>query len=380
MLANPPNGRCVRMVSHAGVAMTLEEVAALAGVSRSTVSRVVNDQPRVSSATRAQVRRVISEHGYSPNLAARTLAGRRSQTIGVVIPAMMQYSIASPYYALIMQGVTTACDQRDFNVMLSPATKLTPEGYERIMRSGVVDGVVVTSTAASPALLNWLAVERYPFVLIGYHPAFPNINTVCPDYEQAGMMAAQHLIWLGYERIATITGPQTHPGAMARHGAFLHGFEEAHRAVPPAYIVEADFTEHGGHQAMQQLLNAAPQPQAVFCGSDLTAIGALQAIRGAGLRVPDDIALVGFDDIPQARTVEPPLTTVRQPMEQLGHTAVSMLIDILESLSADHHRQLAPQHVLLPTELVVRESCGQKQRFWAQRPARGADVASAQRG
>jgi LacI family transcriptional regulator len=352
-----------------GAALTLEQIAALAGVSRATVSRVINDQPRVSSETRQRVLAIIRERGYHPNVAARSLASRRTQTIGLIIPSTMYASIGSPYYALIMHGVTTACEQRRYSLMLSPATMLTPQGYERIIHSGTVDGLVISTTSVGKQFLSWLHAEGFPFVLIGRQPDMPDINTVAADYEQGGAMAAQHLLWLGYNRIATITGPSDHGGAVGRRNGFLDTLSQAGRFCPDHYIVEAPFNMQAGQEAMRRLLAADPIPEAVFCASDEMAIGAIRAIHEAGLHVPSDIAVVGFDDIPMARSIEPPLTTVRQPIERMGFAATSMLIDILETRTLNSAMRLEPQHVILPTELVVRDSCGQKLRFQGQQPA-----------
>jgi LacI family transcriptional regulator len=356
--------------------MTLEEIAALAGVSRSTVSRVINNQPRVSQSTRTQVQKVIRTQGYHPNVAARTLASRRSQTILLIVAPTMS-NFTSPYYTLIMQGVTLACDQRAYNLMLSPAATQTTEGYERTLRSGLVDGVLVATSSVGTPFLNWLHSEGHPFVLIGRDPNLPDINTVSADSERGGAMAAQHLVWLGYTRIAIITGAHDHGGAIDRRVGFLTALRDAGRACPSDYIVESDFSEYGGYQAMQRLLTVHPRPQAVFGASDLSAIGAMRAVRDAGLHVPEDVAIIGFDDIPLAETVQPPLTTVRQPIQQIGFTAASMLIDILETRAADPERRLAPQHVVLPTELIVRESCGQTQRYEARRPSPRGTLATA---
>ncbi len=354
--------------------MTLEQIAVLAGVSRATVSRVINDQPRVSDRTRARVRAIVSQQDYHPNIAARALAGRRSQTVGVVIPATMYASIAAPYYALVLQGVAAACDERGYNLMLSPGKAQTPESYERIIQSGFVDGLVVSTSSVGEPFLRWLHERAFPFVLLGHQPNLPDLNTVTADNEGGAAMAAQHLMWLGYERIAMITGNHAHGAAMDRRAGFLNALREARMHCPDEYIVESDFSEHGGHLAMQILLATQPRPQAVFCSSDMTAIGACQAVREAGLCIPDDIAIVGYDDIPMARTVDPPLTTVRQPIEEIGYTATSTLIDILETQLAHPGRSLSPQHLMLPTELVVRESCGQKRRFQSNRPAVGGRV------
>ena len=336
--------------------MTLEEIAALAGVSRSTASRVVNTQPRVSAATRSRVLRIISEKGYTPNVIARSLAGHRSKTIGVLIPATMTYSIASPYYALLMLGITTACDRRGYNLMLSPATTHTPAGYACINGGGLIAGLIVSSTAAGPDMLRWLVASGAPVVVIGLAPDFPEMCSVSADYVQGGRLAAEHLIRLGYRRLAVIAGPADHAGARARHDGFVAALRQADISCPPEYDVTSEFTERGGRRGMEHLLAVQAPPEAVFCANDTVALGAMQAAHDSGLRIPADLAVVGFDDMPMAQSMQPSLTTVRQPTEQMGLAAVDMLLDMLETSSVPGRR--TAKHVVLPTELIVRESCG----------------------
>jgi LacI family transcriptional regulator len=321
----------------------------------------------VSATTRERVRRVIHEQNYSPNAAARSLVIRRSQTVGMVLPTMNN-SISSPYYMMVMQGVTTVCDQRGYNLMLLPASTITPDGYGPLVNNGAVDGFIVSTSSVGRPFLEWLHNVDFPFVLIGRQPDLPMINMVASDYEQGAAMATQHLIWLGYTHIAMITGPREHGSAIGRRDGFMRALHDAGIACPPGYLVEGNFTLQSGQQAMAQLLSVCPRPEAVFCASDEMAIGAMRVARDAGLRIPEDIAFVGFDDISVAKTTEPPLTTVRQPVEQLGFTATTMLIDILEAHTLNPPRKLEPQHVVLPTELVVRSSCGQQQRFRVQTP------------
>ena len=203
--------------------------------------------------------------------------------------------------------------------------------------------------------------EHFPFVLIGRKPERTDIITIDADNAHGASMAAQHLVQMGYARIATITGPLNMVAAHDRREGFLCGLQAMGMVAPAAYIQEGDWSEWSGTQAMERLLRATPPPEAVFVASDSMAIGALKAIRAAGLKVPEDIALVGFDDIPLAATAEPPLTTVHQPIDQLGFLAASTLIDLLETALAKEDGA-GVHHIVLPTELVVRASCGQALR------------------
>jgi LacI family transcriptional regulator len=229
-----------------------------------------------------------------------------------------------------------------------------------------MDGLIVASALTDDSFVAGLLDEHFPFVLIGRKPERGDIITIDADNLHGASMAAQHLVQIGYTRIATITGPTNMVAAMDRREGFLCGLQAMGMAAPAAYIQEGDWSEWSGTQAMERLLRATPPPEAVFVASDSMAIGALKAIRAAGLSVPEDVALVGFDDIPLAAIAEPPLTTVHQPIDQLGFLAASTLIDLLETALAKEDGA-GVHHIVLPTELVVRASCGQALRRAAAR-------------
>ena len=344
--------------------MTLEEVARLAGVSRSTVSRVINDDPNVSDVTREHVWQVVKANDFHPNTAARALAGRRSRVIGLVIPQALNAIFADPYFPLLIQGSAAACDERGYYLMLSLVLRQSDDTFRWLIRARHMDGLLVASALAEDTFLTRLLDEHFPLVLVGRSPAHADITTVDVDNVHGASMAVRHLAQMGYTRIATITGPTNMVAAIDRREGFLRGLHALGLEAPASYLQAGDWSEGSGTQAMERLLRVTPRPDAVFVASDNMAVGALKAARMAGLRVPEDIAVVGFDDIGSAATAEPPLTTVHQPIDQLGYLAASTLIDQLESAPAaetDH----AARHIVLPTELVVRASCGQALRHAA---------------
>ncbi len=348
------------------MAQTLEQIAALAGVSRSTVSRVINHNPRVDAETRARVWQVVTEHDFHPNSAARALARRRSQIIGLLILQAFGEVFADTYFPSLIQGVAAACDEHSYSLMLSILTRASNDAFGRIVRAGHLDGLVVASALTNDEFVRRLVEEHFPFVLVGRSPQLTAITTVDSDNVRGASMAAQHLARLGYTRIASITGPLTMTAAVDRRDGFLSGIRSAGLQLPDGYLQEGDWTESSGLRATLALLQLPARPQAIFAASDDMAIGALRAIRSAGLRVPDDIALVGFDDVPLASAVEPPLTTVRQPIDRLGFTATTLLLDQLKD-GANGEVPVEGQHIVLPTELVIRESCGQTRRYAAGR-------------
>ena len=331
--------------------MNLEQIAKLSGVSRSTVSRVINNDPNVSEVTREKVLQVVKRVNYTPNAAARGLAAGRTHVLGLVIPMGVSALFTDPYFPILIQGVSAACNAREYSVMLWLAE---PE-YERrmirqIMYSGLVDGVIVSSMLMNDQLVQALAGGELPFMLVGRHPTDTRVSYVDSDNVGGAREAVTHLLRLGRMRVATITGPQNMIAGADRLHGYLLALRDRNLLSDPDWIVEGDFTETGGYRAMQQLLPR--RPDAVFVASDMIAVGAMRTLREAGLRIPEDVALVGFDDLPPAARTEPALTTVRQPTYRLGTTTVDALLDLID------HPDSFPRRIVLPTELVVRASCG----------------------
>ncbi len=333
---------------------TLEEVARLAGVSRSTVSRVINNRPNVRPETRERVQQAIHQSGYRPHPVARSLVTKCTQIIGMAIPEAVTTLFTDPFFPLLLRGATETCNAHHYQLLLSlfndPAGR--EEMYQRVLRHGYLDGVLVASTSLDDPLISNLLRDQIPFVSVGRHTD-KRVHYVDVDNVSGARVAVEHLIRLGHRRIATITGRLDMIAGQDR----LEGYRQALQArsipVEEDLIVEGDFSESSGVMGMQRLLPASPD--AVFVASDMMAIGTLKALRQAGWQVPHDVALIGFDDIPAASVIEPALTTVRQPIERLGSMAVDLLLSVLENSSEEE----APAHrIILPTELVIRASCG----------------------
>ncbi|NTW03299.1 MAG: LacI family transcriptional regulator [Oscillochloris sp.] len=332
--------------------VTIEEIARLADVSRSTVSRVLNNHPSVRPQVRERILGIMRDQNYTPNAAARSLASSRSQVISVVIPRSAAQIFTDPFFALVLQGISEACSASGYFLMLSMVTAEREEGfYTQVLHSRNFDGVILLSSDVDDPLLPRLIRDTTPVVLIGQHPYIEGVISVDVENREGARLAVSHLISLGHRRIATISGPLMMTAGLARRDGYKQALLAAGISINPELMVEGDFTQEGGYSAMQRLLALPEYPHAVFVASDTMAIGALRALTEVGLRVPTDIALVGFDDLPAAAYTSPPLTTVRQPIGELGATAVRILIEQIEGA-------VSPPLTILPTQLVLRASCG----------------------
>ena len=336
--------------------LTLVDIAKQAGVSRSTVSRVVNNHPNVSEEVRKRVWEVIKRSGYHPNAAARTLASQRSWMLGLVLPRSVSSFFTDPYFPHLTQGIAIGCNQHDYTLSLFLVSSKEDEDklFPRISRRGLLDGILVQSGQIGDQLIDRLVNSNIPSVIAGRPLHDEGISYIDVDNVKAAYSAVEHLIGLGYQRIGTITGTPNNTVTIDRTEGYQRALVDHNRTVDESLIAVGDFTEAKGYEAMQQLLQE--KVDAVFAASDLTAVGAMRAVRDAGLRVPDDVAFVGFDDLPMATLMEVPLTTVRQPVVEFGITAVETLIDIIENGIHPARR------IIMDTELVIRDSCGASRR------------------
>ncbi len=326
---------------------TLEEVAALAGVSRSTVSRVVNGSTAVSEEAFAAVHRAIDELNYVPNRAARSLARRQTHAIALVVPEDTSRFFGDPYFAAIVTGIHSRLNRSDYVLNLFIASNDPGDKTTSYLRGGNADGAIVVSHHVRDTYVDRIA-SAVP-VVFGGRPARDGDRDYYVDVDNvAGAReATQHLVDTGRRRIATITGPLDMPAGVDR----LAGYREALVAagLPQLAVEEGGFTDSGGAAAMQRMLGAGVEPDAVFVASDLMARGAIRQLAASGRRVPEDVAVIGFDDSPAATATSPLLTTMRQPSRRQGEVIASVLLDRLAGLH--------PQRVtILDTELVVRQS------------------------
>ncbi|MFE2276483.1 LacI family DNA-binding transcriptional regulator [Streptomyces sp. NPDC059454] len=330
---------------------TLEEVAALAGVGRGTVSRVINDAAGVKDSTRRAVQRAIAELGYVPNLAARSLAGRRADAVALVMTEPDWRQFGEPFFSEIVRSVGDALTDTKVQLLLTLVrTDAERQRLVEYARGGRVDGVMLMSVHAEDALPDMLAEVGLPTVLLGRRSGEESVTYVDADNAGGARSAVAHLLGLGRRSIATVTGPLDMYVAQCRLRGYREALERAGARNRPAWTVEGDFSADSGRRAMAELIERAPEIDGVFAASDTMAAGALDALRAAGRRVPEDVAVIGFDDFPLARHTDPKLTTVRQPLEEIGRTMVRLLLEEMEE------PEVAWRHVILRTELVLRDS------------------------
>lgn len=335
------------------MSLTLEDIAIISGYSKSTVSRVINNEPGVSEKAKKSIQKVLTEHDFQPNLAARGLASGKSKIFGLVISYGVNDLFSDSFYSLLMQGVTKASAKHNYSVMLWLSKMLSKEELvSKITKNSMLDGLIISSIEFQDPIIDDIIKSKIPFVMVGQNSTRPSIHYVDTNNTLSAFNAVSHLLKLGYQRIATITGPTNKIAGRDRLEGYKAALRQNHLPINPALIQLGYFTDIGGYAAMQKLLKY--KPDAVFVASDTMAFGAIRAIKDAGLNIPKDIALIGFDNIPTAAEMSPSLTTINQDTEKMGELAVNMLIDLVT------HKDKKIENIILPTELIIRESCGTK--------------------
>ena len=335
--------------------MNLEDIARLAGVSRSTVSRVINNDPRVSAAVRERVRAVIDAEGYHPHAAARALASRRSGIFGLLIPHSFGSIYNDPWFPQLIQGCVDGCRAADISIMLlmepSNDRRAVARLIDRFVASRHVDGLIIASSLVDDVLVSRLHSRHFPYMLVG-RDARRVRNFVDIDNRSASAAATRHLLGHGYRRFALIAGPEAAVAALDRRQGFFDAIAEAGIDPQDVPVRSAPFSQRDAYRASLDLLDDGEPPEAIIVASDAMAVGVMQAVRKRGLRVPEDVAVMGFDDIEPERMAQMELSTVRQPARNLGVVAASTLNDLV------HRTITEPVQIWLETELTVRRSCG----------------------
>ncbi len=331
---------------------TSHDVARLAGVSRTTVSLVLNHVPgtRINVETRQRVVAAARQLNYQPNISGRKLASGKSFNLGLVLRQNPDQVFADMFLLKVLLGVEQAAEKANFRVLLKPLAPDKPDGYAGLIHENHVDGIILSGPRRDDAEIFRLQAEGFPIVLMGQLPG-SNMPFVDIDAIEGAAKAVRHLVQLGHRRIGLITNaPLEYTSAQQRLEGYVKALQEAGIALDSSCMIEGSYTPESGYAAMSALLACTPTPSAVFIASDVVAMGAIQSAKQAGLSIPHDLAIVGFDDIPLAEYYDPPLTTIRLPAFGLGKAAAERLIKLISGLSPDQPDDF------LDTELIIRQS------------------------
>jgi DNA-binding LacI/PurR family transcriptional regulator len=328
---------------------TIKDVAARAGVSRQTVSRVINNKAEITDTTRDRVVAAIEELGYRPSAAARSMVMGRTCTLGCISPSLTDYTFAN-----IIDSAQAEARRLGYFILTGSAP--TVEDVEPLLEEMLhrqVDGLVVLNPRADERYRYFLPLieEGMGVLYLNSTPQGERVSSIHCDDQRGGYEATRHLIELGHRSIATIQGPDNEEASDDRLAGYRQAMAEADLSCEPDCLVRGDWSATSGYVAMRQLLGTGRQFTAVFAQNDQMAIGAIRALREAGRRVPDDLSVVGFDDIPLASYFDPPLTTLQQPMKETGEQAARLLVETIQDPTR------APQQVSLRARLIERASC-----------------------
>jgi LacI family transcriptional regulator len=323
---------------------------------------VINDHAAVSPDVRARVLEVIERTGYTPNMAARSLVSGKSGVIGLVIPSRVHSLFEDPYFSRLIAGITSAANEAGTTLSLFLFQNEEEEAalYPRVVSSRFLDGLIITATRKADPLVARINTDEVPVVMVG-RPDVAGLSYVDADNKGGAHQAALHLADLGHRRIGLIAAPGNTTAGQDRTDGFIEGLATRGRALHPSLRADGDFSAASGYAAMQQLI--PNEPDAVFVASDTMAVGALRALRERGIRVPEDVALMGFDGLAPSNATTPRLTTMHQPVTETGRRAVRVLDGLVNGTL------VGPVSEVLPVDLVVRESCGTSIRTISEAPA-----------
>jgi DNA-binding LacI/PurR family transcriptional regulator len=334
----------------AGRPPTLEEVALRAGVGRGTASRVINGSEQVSEAARTAVLQAVEDLGYVPNRAARSLVTRLTDVIALVVSESEERFFGEPFFGQIVRGVSTALAGGNRQLLLTMSHRAHDRGrLDNYLSRQHVDGVLLLSLHGDDPLPRQLAARGVPAVLGGRPSERASLPFVDVDNASGAALAVSHLAGLGRRRIATITGPLDMSAGQLRLNGYRSALADHGLPVDPSLIIEGDFSEQSGRAATATLLDRVPDLDALFAASDPMAVAALAELAARGRRVPQDVAVVGFDDSPTSRYTTPQLTTVHQPVEKMGEQMVRLLEEVIDGGPT-------PADVVLEPHLVLRDS------------------------
>ncbi|MCX7049416.1 MAG: LacI family DNA-binding transcriptional regulator [Candidatus Sumerlaeota bacterium] len=336
---------------------TIRDIARLAGVSRSTVSLVLNNSPSVNPRTRDRVLKVIEEAQYRPSAQARGLVQQRARALALIIPETDEV-FRNFYLADTIAGILETITPRGYKLVIEPATHefIAQQGYDNLLQERRVDGALIAGARINEDFVLRMRDASYPICLI--NSATEGVVSVSADNTGGARMAARHFAAMGHKDVAYIRGSDHWAPSRDRHAGFMEGMEEYGLAIPPERCAFGNFTDLSGYEACGRLLRQCHHPpRALFAANDMMALGAIRRLRAAGLRVPEDVAVIGADDILLASYSSPTLTTIRQSLAMLGRAAAEILLGRIEGVNPE-----AEKCKTFPAPLIIRESCGAQSR------------------
>jgi len=328
--------------------ISIKDIAKYANVSPSTVSRALQGHPRISEETKLKIRDIAKQYNYIPNQIARALKTKETKTIGLIIS-----DITNPFYTEITKGVEDACVIKGYSVILcnSDFNLERESSYLKVLTEKGVDGIILTPHSVNYLHDYFFDINHIPYVLVDIKPSNPNVNCVYADQEEGALIATKFLIEKGHRKITFLNGPVKLPSANQAIKGYKRAFNEFGLKINKDSIIETPQKIERAYLITKQLLRKNDNPTAIFSLSDMMCIGIYQAIYEEQLRIPDDIAVVGYDDLPVTRFMDPPLTTVYQPKYEVGNLAAELLIDQIKAGSS-----WSPRTIKLSARLVVRKS------------------------
>ncbi len=328
-------------------APTIKHIAEEAGVSIATVSRAINQEEGLSSATREKILTISRRLHYYPNLQARALVGRKPEAVGIVIPQSSEFALSNPYYNEILKGVGAKINESGHYLVLSFLRK---ENYARMVHSRLAAGLIVLANRMDDPGVEDARKGQIPMVLIPGDPRKPDIPSVDGDNYEGVRQALEHLIELGHRDIAFLPGPANSKYTLERAAAFRRILKRNALPFREDWLIQYDFTPQGAYAATGRILSLGKSPTALLLMNDFSAVGAVRAAQERGRRVPEDLSVVGFGDIPLAAMTDPSLTTIREPFQEMGYQAADRLLKMIQG------RRVRAKHLILPVQLVIRNS------------------------
>jgi DNA-binding LacI/PurR family transcriptional regulator len=334
--------------------ITIKDVAKKAGVSPSTVSRVISGNSRISEETRKKVLTIMDELGYHPNMNARSLVVRSTETIGMIMPRSAENVFQNPFFPEVIRGISAAAQENAYSILLSAGRddEEVQRAVTKMVQGRQVDGVILLNSRIRDPIIRYLREQDFPFIVIG-RPVEKNAAYVDNDNMEAAKKATSYLIQKGHRSIAFLGGSPEYMVTKDRLDGYRKALAEAGIPLNPDYILHGEFLEEGGYEAVKQLLIKGKQPTAFVVTDDLMAFGVIGALAEVGMRVPDDVSIISFNNVPLARFSSPPLTSVDIGIYQLGYQAAQKLIEQIRNPS------IASSNTLIATRIIERQSVKQ---------------------